>query len=70
MKDLADASDLIYNYKQLIIIIINVLGYLYLIILLVYTDINALKTIWPYNKLRKIFIIINIFTIISVIISQ
>ena len=45
VKDLTDIPDLIYNYKQLIIIITDVLSYLYLIILPVYIDINVLKMI-------------------------
>ena len=45
VKDLVNAPDLIYNYKQLIIFIINILSYLYLIILFVYININILKMI-------------------------
>ena len=45
MKDLTDTLNLIYNYKQSITIIINVLNCLHLIILSVYTDINTLKMI-------------------------
>ena len=45
VKDLTDAPDLIYNYKQSIITIMNILSYLYLIILPVCTDINTLKII-------------------------
>ena len=68
VKDLADVLDLIYNYEQSIIIITDILSYLYLIIPPVYIDINVLKTIQPYSKFKKTFIIINILIITSVII--
>ena len=45
MKDLTDILNLIYDYKQLIMFIINVLNCLHLVIPPVYTDINVLKMI-------------------------
>ena len=45
IKDLINILNLIYNYKQLIISIINILNYLHLIILSVYININILKII-------------------------
>ena len=70
MKNLTDTPNLIYNYKQSIIIIINILSCLYLAILFIYININALKMIQSYNRLKKIFIIIKLSTVMLVTISQ
>ena len=70
MKDLTDALNLVHDYEQLIMFIMDVLSCLYLVIPPVCTDINALKTIQPRGRPRKMFIIMVIPTATPVMISQ
>ena len=70
IKDLINTSDLICDYKQSIIIIMNISSYLHLVILFVYININVLKMIQPRSRPKKIFIIMELFIIIFIIIFQ